>query len=433
MSKSIRKLSELVEYFEDFENRLGLLNPKKEGYEKIWVAHRMRVYYHIAEKLNLLGKAHDTNENKITGLKSIFNVLKFFWKSPYFHDSGSGILHVPHNRKVHMEGKYADIYSKYYMDKLLDDGKEFEVWDMAYNKRHFIEGRNIYYLDLIGALAKIATKVGLYRRNEQNYFQIEKIIDNELNIKSGLSDLLLSYESEFESKYRQYHRLLKTRNIEKLYLVVSYAHTALISAAKDLGIQVIEFQHGVINKYHLGYHYPKHSTDEFFPDLLLIWHNMYRNKVRFPVKEDKVKLNFLNHIETFKERCSTSIEKGSVLIISQGTIGETLSDFILENIGNFVDTKVYYKLHPGEFLLSKQYASLYKLNELSNFSIIRDEENVYNLFGKVSTVIGVYSTALYEAVYYGKEVIAVPLKGIEYMEGLIQDGIVKIFKNVYKS
>ena len=63
-----------------------------------------------------------------------------------------------------------------------------------------------------------------------------------------------------------------------LFLVCGYGKESLIIAFKDLHIPVVEFQHGVLSKYHLGYDFSlgkKENFADYFSPLDLLedkWH-----------------------------------------------------------------------------------------------------------------------------------------------------------------
>ena len=155
---------------------------------------------------------------------------------------------------------------------------------------------------------------------------------------------------------------------------------------------------------------------------------MWTNSADFPIVDSQIKINKNNHLERFKQKCSSVSEENSVLIISQGAIGKELSDYILKknNLNNF---KIYYKLHPGEFKSSENYKSLVELSKQSNVEIIKDEISIYDLFARVNVVIGVYSTALYEAHYFEKNIYIVPITGSEYMREFLKEQKVEMYNS----
>ncbi len=72
------------------------------------------------------------------------------------------------------------------------------------------------------------------------------------------------------AQYKVMYKFFKKRpEIKHVFLTVSYTNFGLIKACKELGIQVIEIQHGVINTEHYGYNYFYTPQQCQYPDFLL--------------------------------------------------------------------------------------------------------------------------------------------------------------------
>ncbi len=60
----------------------------------------------------------------------------------------------------------------------------------------------------------------------------------------------------------------------------------MIKAAKDMGVETVEIQHGVISKYHLGCSYPNTNSQlDYFPDKLLCWGDFWCNVANYPIEK----------------------------------------------------------------------------------------------------------------------------------------------------
>lgn len=72
------------------------------------------------------------------------------------------------------------------------------------------------------------------------------------------------------AQYKVMYKFFKKRpDLKQVFLTVSYTNFGLIKACKELGIQVIEIQHGVINAEHYGYNYFYTPQQCQYPDFLL--------------------------------------------------------------------------------------------------------------------------------------------------------------------
>lgn len=422
--KNKKKTTGFIQQLIKVEEEVGILDKNSKNYSWEWAAHRMELYYFISKEAGILDKAHD-DSNTVTNLKDFLKTIKYTIRAPFVSLRRRTTVVIPHKRKVYYKGKKLDLNSVFVENELRK--KEYlEIWDLPYNNEHEINGRDIYYLDLISIAGRFGSLVGK-RFVSRKITAIAKLVEDKLDLRIYLAKKISELSHRFKVKKFLYKFILRIKDVKKLYVVVSYGNTALIKAAKELDIDVIELQHGVINKFHLGYHFPHVSSLDYFPDELWVWHKMWKNSANFPINDSKIKINKNNHLEIFKHKCSAVSEEDSVLIISQGTIGEELSNYILRNIESLNNYKIYYKLHPGEFKSSENYKSLIKLRKYSNVVIVKDEMSVYDLFAKVKVVIGVYSTALYEAHYFEKKIYIVPITGSEYMKDFLKENKVEGF------
>jgi CDP-glycerol glycerophosphotransferase (TagB/SpsB family) len=89
--------------------------------------------------------------------------------------------------------------------------------------------------------------------------------------------------------------------------------------------------------------------------------------------------------------------------------------------------RIRYKLHPGELLGWKD---RYPWLDRSSIEVIDQLTDVYEEFVRADVVVGVYSTAIYEAVAFGLPVLLVDLAGIESAKALIETGGATACSNV---
>lgn len=433
MKKSIKSLvnltpESLVNKFLECEDKLGLLDKKgSDNYLWEWAAHRIDIYYSIALEKKILGEPH-IETSWILRLKRIFSTLFYLLKSPLFSLKKHEIVVIPHRRKSIKDGIAVDLNSKYVREDL-EKTSDVAIWDLPYDNQHKFYGSNVYYLDVITFIAKIWSFLGPFVISNKVRATCEKV-EKYLDLKIDLTRKVSKLSFQFRMKKILFKLMLKVRCVKKLYMVTAYGQTSFIKAAKELGIETVELQHGVINEFHLGYHFPDASVVEYFPDQLWVWHAMWKKNAIFPIEDDKVVINTNNHLEDLKPSCSTATEPNSILVISQGTIGNELADFIHSKYEAIKDYKIYYKLHPGEFENWNSYTSLRKLVADDKVVLVKGEQSVYELFSKVSKVVGVYSTALYEASYFGKRVFITPISGSEYMDNLLAQENAAFFDHI---
>ncbi len=245
-----------------------------------------------------------------------------------------------------------------------------------------------------------------------------------------MKGLLLNGYLTFKYDFEFYDKLIKKRKPKQIFLVCSYVYKlALIAAAKQNKVETIEIQHGTIDKFHLGYSFPEHNSIDYFPDKMYFFGEYWKNCMSFPIEEENKIVYGFPYFRKQKKKYATIEKKtGTILIISQGTIGNNLSEFLWKSREFLKDYQITYKLHPGEYDRWKtDYPNLVKLSELENVTIIdNNNTNLYTFLAESEFVIGVYSTAIYEALAFDCKVMCVNLPGIDYLEDLIKKDFVKL-------
>ena len=278
----------------------------------------------------------------------------------------------------------------------------------------------------------LKTKFSNAERDEID--RLERIIFETFNININLHNLFARYITIFKNDFNFYSRLIQKRKPKVILLILGYdSRKALIAAAKKHKVPTAELQHGVIGKLNLGYHYPcEKEKVKYFPDFFLSFGEFWTEDVQYPIDPENV-LNyyfpyFNQKIQKFK---NSQKNKGQILFISQGTIGETLSEIAFEFAKQKPDSKIIYKLHPGEYdRWETDYPKLVDFNNLDNTEVIDDNtKDLYALFASSEIQVGVYSTAIFEGLALGCKTFVANLPGVEFLQYLIDRNFVYRFKS----
>ncbi|WP_405097348.1 hypothetical protein [Oceanobacillus sp. FSL H7-0719] len=404
---------------------------------KVWEIIRFSVFNEITNKLGFYGKAHSESSKSITSQikRSLMILGNSIKKNPFRSIYKGSTLVLDHPRKVKNNGKFIDIYTEAFItDMNLND---FFVLEYPYLGKHYsdLSDANRSYMDFfyIYTLYMIPLKLFKFTQEDlQIIFKIEEILKDAFGVKIQLRKLIYKRILTFELKYSFFNMLIKRKKLKKVFLVVSYTNFPLVAAAKDNNIVVSEIQHGVITDYHFAYNFGNPSIKlKYFPDKLLTFGEYWGKTEKFP-QQAKVVVNgfpYLNkQLEKYKD---IPKKKNQILFISQGTIGRELSRKANEIAEIMYDYKIIYKLHPGEYdRWRKDYPELVAASKLNNVEIIdSNEKNLYSLFAESEYQIGVYSTAIFEGLTLGCKTLLFNLPGIEYMEDLIKQNIVKLVHN----
>jgi hypothetical protein len=226
-------------------------------------------------------------------------------------------------------------------------------------------------------------------------------------------------------EYQKYSLLFKKKDIKELYLVCSHGKEGIIKAAKDLNVKVSEFQHGTMTKYHMGYSFPNNPHIPYFPDEILLFGEFWSDSTPLPL--EKSALKFVGY-EDFNQKIRLHKDikkKNKITFISQWTVGQDMIKKAIEVAKDHLEYKIIYRLHPSEYENKQFYLNKIKESKLDNLEIGCIKKTVLEEIADSKYVIGVYSTAIYEALALNCKVMLLSFYGIEYMGYLIDNNYVQ--------
>ena len=416
---NIKELREFIVYLED---KYDLLNFKIDGV-KPWQLIRLSLYYDLGIAANIMSKPHSsmTKKNKIL---NILNIIKSsIFKNPFLSKK-TDIVIFPPARIKKAGDKQIDIYTHYFIEKMLKDKIDFIEIEHSHLGKHLKQKQKWrYHKDFILVIRDLFYKMIKLKNIDYNILaQLENEVKQKIGSNFNLTSKLIIASKKYKIEYSLYKRLLEQIEPKQIYLVVSYGGLgSLIKAAKDLNIEVLEFQHGTFSKYHFGYYYGEDKKDlEYFPNKFLVWNEYWKNLMNFPIEDTNIIIKPFAYLENKKNSYSQVKRiKNHAIVLSQGILGDKIASEILNNWEYFKQFDLKYKLHPGEYEIWKTYPSLVKLLEFNNVELIKDID-LYKLFSGCEYQIGVFSTALFEGVEFGCKTVLLNLPGIEYMNKFIK-------------
>lgn len=225
-----------------------------------------------------------------------------------------------------------------------------------------------------------------------------------------------------------FRKWLRRLGIKCVVTVVHYApvNQILCCSAHAEGIPVVELQHGTIYSAHSAYNLPQRN-ERYAPDYLFAWGEHWAGQTRnFALK--RTLCTGYPALEYLLANNPPRIKEGArkILFISQGTIGAELSRRAVELRAQLPGTRyeIVYKLHPNE---TKTWRGLYPWLVDSEVKVVSNSEtSVYELFRDASAVVGVYSTAVIEALMWQvKGFVFKDLPGGDTMTPFFRSGILE--------
>lgn len=426
----------LIDMFIAYENKKKLFTLEVNNFN-YWPYIRESIYLDILSQKEQTSQAHTTLSNKTFKERLLLKakeITYWFSKNPIVKLKRSDIFVLSHPRRVKVEG----FYDCPYTDLLLRNiNYSSLVLEKPLLGEHYkpVQTKNIYYTDFLNFIAgmQIFFEKKIKRRkvddvSRRNLRNILLDINTTFNVNISVEKYLTRIEHLFISEkiyYHLYKRILKRVKPKLILEVVSYLPDRIIvnKVAKELGITVVELQHGLMGKNHIAYNMEGVLNIPSFPDYIFLFGQYWKDTTRFPLDESRLKVVGWPYFEqkvisNNVEKTRQIKEKITLLFISQGTIGIDLSRLaveVSENI-NLDQYRIIYKLHPGEFERWKQeypWLNNPKIDVMDQNSI-----DIHECFAQSDIQIGVYSTALFEGLGYGLKTIIVNLQGAHYLEDL---------------
>lgn len=172
----------------------------------------------------------------------------------------------------------------------------------------------------------------------------------------------------------------------------------LIRTARELNIKTAEIQHGLLD---IGFKYTEKlvAHDQFAShktDYILTYGDYFSNSI----KSSSVPVSIGSyHLEIKEVNKKVSSSKPVILLITQREFTDNLIP-VMANALKMIRTKfqLIIRLHPSEAANNQKYQALFEFDG-TRFST---DDDLYALIQQADYIVGSYSTALYESMYFGK-------------------------------
>ena len=231
---------------------------------------------------------------------------------------------------------------------------------------------------------------------------INSILNKEFNVDFDFEGKINILLDAYKADRLYYNQLLSFIKPRIVLFTATGGEKGLMAAAKALGIETAELQHGQANRYHLYYTYPegvKYSNNLTIPDTFLSFSEHWHT-VNYPVKS---KISIGNSLFNNMTNSKVSIKRDSFLVISSELYASDLIPLIQSLVKTHRDVPVIFKLHPQQ----QQYeieATKQAFLGSANVKIISTEKTTPELLNQATAVIAIQSTVVYEALQLGVKV-----------------------------
>ena len=232
----------------------------------------------------------------------------------------------------------------------------------------------------------------------------------------------------FLAQYWMMKTLLAWKKPKAVFAVVSYMKMGYVLAARELGVKVIEMQHGTINKSHFGYANYKNVNPNLFPNYLLAYgeetqETFTEGNITF-APHDVFALGhyYLHLIQKLSLPHSLKIDR---VRKSEVSVAVSLQD---DSVGSQIvpflnEVAMQRPLWTFVFVPRKTSQDEYLKLNLSNNIVFLPELNVYEVMHLCEVHSTVFSTCALEAPTLGKPNVLVNIenKSVEYFSTLLID------------
>lgn len=305
------------------------------------------------------------------------------------------------SRNIHESGKAIDLISEDYLrcignESLLIESVSEMVKNNVFNTTI---DYNLHFKEKIRSLFRKLTNNSKKSENHKvanilhEHFQVNINLDNEI------SKIIESHNT----LVRHYTKLFKKTKPKAVFVVQNGIRKAIFQSANNLNITTIELQHGYIGYVHPSYSYPRSiKSGELItlPTHFFTFSEFWTEKINFPVRQIIPMGNSINS----KEYTPVQREYDLTFIFAHiyTTIFESVIDDLLEKK---YTGKICIKLHPNQ--ANERVPLMEKYKKIKDIEIVYNEFTMREILLKSKCVLGVQSTSIYEALYFGSILVLI--------------------------
>lgn len=409
----------------DLEIEYELFDLRVDGV-RVWERIRLRTFRQVLYECDIINTAHDkTARTPRTYLQALATLVRSGIQSnPLLADQHEFFFFGHPRRKIEDDGHWWDLYCDPIYDEVDLDYVHMSANDKLnrHSPRKTANYRNLDFVQLLAYALREGKSLApvIPPAVHQTLQGFSSELDDRLGVDIDIEQIVTENLARRTSLKPFYDRMLRRVAPAVAVMVVSYGNETFIESCHDRGIPVVELQHGVVNRYHLGYSYPGKREKEVFPDYFFSWGEAWNRMVELPLSPDSIIPVGYPYLEQRVSDLQDIASEEIAMFISQGTIGEELSRLAVEFAEQNPELEVVYKLHPGEY---DRWDTAYPwLTDAPLEVLDSNEPSLYELFARANYQVGVYSTALYEGLVFGNETYIADLFGADRMEGLLEEG-----------
>ncbi len=414
---------EVWEKLDRFETQTGILDLQVDG----WPAWQI-LRFTVASKIQKLNwqKPPASRGDLVTALLRGLNFWNIQRREYIVHSLYSGARNKT-------EKGYSDIWFEDLLENVPGGGKLIRYNAPGYSDRQS-KLRTSYDYDttLLIYFATFLAKV-LPAKDTQNHAKkIADLASSQFSLPFITENFVLKRVSVTYWQNRLYKILLRAIRPKTIF-VIDTTEFSLLSAAQDLGIKLVELQHGIFTRSHPRSLRPLYaeSAELLYPSALGLYGDFWKRELQETAIGKKGLIQVVGNplLEKYRKQREgrMSPSSRSIIITTQPFDLASMRDFFKEFLGLTQENmKVIFKLHPASGSASGLLHDLTdpRVEILSGLQ----EPNTYDLIAQSDFHLSVASACHYDALAIGTPTIILALEGHELMLNLHEKGAASLVR-----
>lgn len=421
--------ADLCKIFCEIESEFGLFDVEYEG-TKYWKYARYYVYRALLNKL--FGIHTPWMENEKVTVAPKYNHWYQRFTDSIFHNIDTAtqkdILLFTFNRRVKRDGKYVSPVSdeialnlkrsKCAVEALCNGGyyRPTPIWNIKYFDPWSGVGESSHDKNrlLVGKFRKQV--LAPFEENLHMKFTREEKYRLSLNVNFFIMD----YKKIMEN----FTYVIQKINPKLALLSSSYIgeQIVLIEALRKFNIPSVEILHGYVDDHYLPYNYARVGMHDAQPDYILAYSQIQKESVHWGIERDRVRVVGFPEGEKRSAQLLAKAgkrEKKRILFIS--SMQSQIIKYI-DKLADHLDNREYeivFKLHPNEYAA---WRDLYENVPEKVCVVDNNKRDIHYFLANSDIVVGINSTALFEASYYPVDIFILKEESYQNMEILLKAG-----------
>jgi hypothetical protein len=417
--------AEADEKIRQFESRFDLLQYQLHGW-CVWAIFRFTIYSRL-EKLQGKKWINPVPFSKAQRLKLSLKDLIRLSLIPH----SDLLVYVQSSNRSELVGdKYKDIY----FDDLLSQTSSFVKIENLVNRHYLMRSRQALIPSQITTSAAQLWVAGLLRlpiSEEINAIsqELSQLIQNELGLAEVTPRWVATRLANFQWSIEFYKWMINRIQPDYLLMTTTYTYHAIIAAAKEAHVEVIEFQHGMVDHTHNGYSWSDYALPYIekmpIPDKIFVYGDYWKEQLSQRgfwgerlVSVGSLRMDQYRLCEVFPQPDTTTL-----VVTTQNVDIQPLIDFFARFawLADSLAYKLIFKLHPGENDKSR-YAVSFADNPKVQILLGSENPSTYQLIASANFHLSIYSTCHFESLALGVPTIILPFSNHELVLNLTASG-----------